>query len=290
VAERLGAPLALINFEALLDDNAARAVLAVPEQAEPALGVYRGWMLRPAQYARLDAALLERNVRLINDPAAYQYCHELPAWYPQLAHWTPRTAWLPIKAGAEAPTTAQLRTLLAPFGDHPLILKDYVKSRKHEWLEACFIPSAADLDAVKRVVQRFIDLQGSDLAGGLVFREYVAFAAVGLHPHSAMPLTREYRIFWLDGEPLATAPYWAEGQYPDHTPPVAMFQPVAAQIGSRIFTMDIAQRTDDGQWQVIELGDGQVAGLPERLDVDRFYVALAEALKRSGESDDSSRA
>jgi hypothetical protein len=95
-----------------------------------------------------------------------------------------------------------------------------------------------------------------------------------------MPLTREYRIFWLDGEPLLTAPYWDEGQYPDQLPPIAAFQPVAARIDSRFFTMDIAQRAGDDQWQIIELGDGQVAGLPERMDVGRFYVELSEAMAR----------
>jgi hypothetical protein len=40
----------------------------------------------------------------------------------------------------------------------------------------------------------------------------------------------------------------------------------------------VAQRRDDGTWQIVELGDGQVAGLPERLDVTTFYAALAARL------------
>jgi hypothetical protein len=47
----------------------------------------------------------------------------------------------------------------------------FVKSRKHEWTDACFIPSAADRSAVERVVNRFLELQGEELAGGLVFFE-----------------------------------------------------------------------------------------------------------------------
>jgi hypothetical protein len=49
---------------------------------------------------------------------------------------------------------------------------------------------------------------------------------------------------------------------------------VAPRIESRFFTMDVARRTD-GQWIIMELGDAQVAGLPERLDPNRFYEALA---------------
>src|SRR5215213_6453612 len=103
--------------------------------------------------------------------------------------------------------------LLLPFGDAPLVLKDYVKSQKHAWAEACFIPSAADRGSVERVVRRFIELQDAELTGGLVFREYVQLRQIGTHSRSGMPLTREYRLFFLDGTLLQLAEYWAEGDY-----------------------------------------------------------------------------
>jgi hypothetical protein len=56
------------------------------------------------------------------------------------------------------------------------------------------------------------------------------------------------------------------------------FRAVATTINSRFFTMDVAQRQDDGAWQIVELGDAQVAGLPERLDVAAFYEGLRDAL------------
>lgn len=195
-AERLGLSRALIDFEALVNEgNPARAVRAVPAQPEVVLGLYRGWMLRPVHFTSLYAALLECNVRLINDPEAYVHCHYLPESYERIAQWTPRTVWLPLRAGSSIPSRETLHRLLAPFGTSPLIVKDYVKSRKHEWLEACYIPSAADMAGVEAVVGRFLELQGDDLAEGLVFREYVAFVPLAMHSRSGMPLTREYRIF-----------------------------------------------------------------------------------------------
>jgi hypothetical protein len=275
-AEQLGLPRALINFEALVyDGDAQRAVRAVPAASQPELAVFRGWMLRPEQYAQLYAALSDRNVRLINDPATYRHCHYLPESYARIVAWTPQTVWLPLAPNDEPPSGNMLRALLAPFGDRPLIVKDYVKSRKHEWLEACFIPSAADLGTVERVVRRFLDLQGDDLAGGLVFREYVAFVPLAIHARSGMPLTREYRIFWLDGEPVLTAPYWEEGDYRGVKPPIDSFRPTATAISSRFFTMDVAERADNGAWQIVELGDGQVAGIPERASMAELYEALA---------------
>ncbi|MEO7000288.1 MAG: ATP-grasp domain-containing protein, partial [Ktedonobacterales bacterium] len=127
------------------------------------------------------------------------------------------------------------------------------------------------------VTRRFLELQGPDLNEGLVFRAYTPFTPLATHSRSGMPLTREYRVFWLDGVPLATVPYWEEGAYDaGEQPPVAQFAQVAAQAQSRFFTMDLAQRVDDGAWLIVELGDGQVAGLPERLDVAAFYRQLAE--------------
>jgi hypothetical protein len=37
-----------------------------------------------------------------------------------------------------------------------------------------------------------------------------------------------------------------------------------------------------GDWLVVELGDGQVAGLPPRADVEAFYRGLADGLSRPG--------
>jgi hypothetical protein len=123
------------------------------------------------------------------------------------------------------------------------------------------------------VVRRFIELQGDDLAEGLVFREFVEFEPLGTHARSGMPLTREYRLFFADGEPVSVLPYWDEGDYTGAEPPLDEFRAVAAKVPNRFFTMDVA-RTVDGNWLIVELGDGQVAGLPDHADVDAFYRAL----------------
>jgi len=38
--------------------------------------------------------------------------------------------------------------------------------------------------------------------------------------------------------------------------------------------MDVARRRG-GDWLVVELGDGHVAGMPEKADVEGFYRGLA---------------
>ena len=89
--------------------------------------------------------------------------------------------------------------------------------------------------------------------------------------------TREFRLFVLDGQVIFSTPYWEEGDYGDDNnafPAPDLFRQVAQKIQSRFFTMDVAQKRD-GAWTIVELGDGQAAGLPARADVEAFYQALA---------------
>src|SRR5205823_932513 len=152
----------------------------------------------------LFAALAERGIDLINDPDAYRRCHYLPGWYASLEEMTPRSVWL--ETGPEV-SIDRVMELLSVFGFAAVVLKDFVKSRKHEWQEACFIPSASDRAVVERVVRRFIQLQGADMAGGLVFREFVDLKKLGRHPKSGMPLTREFRLFFANHKLIACFPY-----------------------------------------------------------------------------------
>jgi hypothetical protein len=274
-ASAAGLDCSLLNFEALVDEqDAEAAVRRVAPAAGREIGVYRGWMLRPAAYSRLYAALEARDIALINAPVAYRHCHYLPKSYPLIEGHTPRSVWLSADTGLGI---ERIMEALRPFGAAPIIVKDYVKSRKHEWAEACYIPSAADRQAVERVVSRFLELQGDDLNEGLVFRAFVPFEPLGQHPKSGMPLTREFRLFFLDGKLLLSTAYWDEGEYGDLQPPIERFQHIAQTVQSRFFTMDVAKRLD-GDWLIVELGDGQVAGLPERANVSAFYRALAARL------------
>jgi hypothetical protein len=270
-AERLGIPYTLVDYDALACENdPLMAVRRVPAQSPPELGIYRGWMLTPEQYRQLFVAIEAKGVRLLNEPAAYRHCHYLPESYSVIESHTPRSVW--IKTHGEI-ALDEIMERLRSFGSAAVVVKDFVKSRKHEWAEACFIPSASDREAVERVVRRFLDLQGDDLSEGLVFREFIEFEPVGSHPKSRMPLTKEFRLFFLDRRPIFWTPYWDEGDYQGAQPPVERFVPVAARVRSRFFTMDIAKRRD-GDWLIVELGDAQVAGLPAHADVDAFYEAL----------------
>lgn len=263
---------ALLDVEALLDGDLRRALRFVPAGGGDGL-LYRGWMLRAEVYAALHAALAERGWAPLHSPGEYQGLHHLPAQFARLADVSPQTVWVE----GEQPDRPALVAALAGFGAGPLIVKDYVKSRKHEWDSACYVPDAADSGAAMQVVQTFVERQGTDLQDGVVLRRFEDFTPLGRHPQSGMPLTLEFRAFMLGAHLLTLTQYWEEVALSFTAPPQAWLEEIAGRLSGRFLTLDVAQRLG-GEWRVVEIGDAQVAGLPEQLDVNGFYAILAARL------------
>jgi hypothetical protein len=324
----LGIDVALVDVDVLIQGKVkgieSLKFQNITNELEPGgrTVVYRGWILSAAQYGRLYRALWSVGHRMINTPQEYQFCQELPQWYPVLQGVTPKSVWFqPTLEGRKDPITLQAfaTEVREKLGPGPYIVKDFVKSRKHEWEEACFIPGFAD---VARVTKRLIELQGDDLTGGLVYRQYVPFRRIGKHPKSGMPLSNEVRCMHLpypagnfaywgpdeggeatrmphgiltfrstdpkDGERCPTCKGTGERRrqvgrrvYPHPCPVcrgkkhVSPSMNIGRVIKSNFYSMDIAQLDETGDWMIVELGDGQVTGMPPHADLKAFYEALA---------------
>jgi hypothetical protein len=249
-------------------------LMQMPRDA--ALVVYRGWLLRAPDYHRLAEELLKGGHQLLTSPAEYLRTYHLPEWYSEIndTGLTPRSVWMP---GMQFDVTDVADRVATAFGRSAVILKDYVKSRKHEWFEACFIPDAADKEAVQRVVARFLELQGDFLVGGLVFREYWPTKRIGQHPKSRAPLANEHRLFVLRGKVFFSGPYWSVVEYGAACAPTDFIGPILSRGISPFFAVDIAE-LDEGGWFVVELNDGGTAGLPQPALADNFYRSLGRAL------------
>ncbi|MFF0504378.1 ATP-grasp domain-containing protein [Streptomyces fimicarius] len=267
-ARAAGGRIALLDHDALLAGDAAGAVARVARDSGPYW--YRGWMIPSGRYAELEAALAARGCTLLTGAAGYRRAHELPGWYEEFGALTPRSVWCALAPGAPAPTADELAGLAAPLGPGPGIVKDFVKSRKHEWFEACYVPELADREQLASVVGRFVELQDAFLAGGLVLRAFEPFVAGG-----------EARVWWVDGEAVLTT---AHPDTPD-TPNAPDRDPVrelpslreaVGRLGLRWVTTDLALR-EDGVWRVVEVGDGQVSGLPAGAETGELFAALAAA-------------
>ncbi|WP_406198667.1 ATP-grasp domain-containing protein [Kitasatospora sp. NBC_01560] len=289
----LGGEQHLVDHDALLAGDAAEAVRRVPRGCGPLW--YRGWMIPSARYADFGRALAERGATLLTTPAGYAAAHELPGWYGVFEGATPPSSWIPLPPATARPGPEQLAAAVEQLGGRgPAIVKDYVKSRKHEWNEACYVPELSDLASVGQVVGRFVELQGEFLAGGVVLRRFEEFAPGGLAPAglpdagaAQVPGGRpgnggtgeraaEARVWWLDGEPVLVGPHPdTPGQACE--PDLSVVRPLVRRLGCRFVTTDLASRADGSGWRVVEVGDGQVSELPRGIDVSGLLTSLIAA-------------
>ncbi|SOB84045.1 ATP-grasp domain-containing protein [Streptomyces sp. 1331.2] len=290
----LGGDHHLVDHDALLSGRAEEAVRRVPQDSGPLW--YRGWMLPCARYAEFAAALAARGGNLLTSPPGYAAAHELPGWYGVFEGATPASAWIPSD-GTAAPGPQELAAAAARLGGSgPAIVKDYVKSRKHEWHEACFVPELADLAAVGRVVERFVELQGEFLAGGVVLRRYEEFEGAGggagaadasgapdasdasdaSDAQGAGGRAVEARVWWLDGRPVLVGPH-PDAPHRTVDPDLTEVRALVRTLGCRFVTTDLASRADGSGWRVVEVGDGQVSELPHGIDPSGLLSSLIAA-------------
>ncbi|MQS12327.1 hypothetical protein F7Q99_08490 [Streptomyces kaniharaensis] len=269
----LGGEHHLVDHDALVAGQAEEAVRRVPQGSGPLW--YRGWMLPSARYADFAAALAGRGGQLLTTPAGYAAAHELPGWYGVFDGATPPSVWIPSD-GAAAPGPQELTDAVARLGGHgPAIVKDYVKSRKNEWHEACYIPELADPAAVGQVVARFVELQGEFLAGGVVLRRYEEFErASDRAGEDVRPV--EARVWWLDGEPVLVGPH-PDAPHHEVDPDLTGVRSLVRRLGCRFVTTDLASRADGSGWRVVEVGDGQVSDLANGIDASGLLSSLIAA-------------
>lgn len=257
----------LFSLEELIDGNLNTALKYIKSCETKQFGIYRGWMMTPKVYEQFYIELLKMNIQLINNPTEYENCHYLPKSYDKIASQTPKSSW------TKDLSETNILSLSNEFGNKPIIIKDFVKSEKHNWNDACFIPNASDKNKVKQIVNRFLELRGEYLNEGIVFREFVELEFLTEHSKSGMPLTKEFRIVFLNKQVVQVLNYWDEGNYDSEKPNIEFFKKIADKIESNFFTMDVAKRKNDS-WIIMELGDGQVAGLPDNTNRNEYYKRI----------------
>lgn len=246
--------------------------IRLPKAIEKTYIIYRGWMLNEFQYDRLYDALKEKNYEMIVDKYCYRECHYLDYWYPKLQRLTAKSVYSHGLVDDQS-----IIHMLESFGNKSVIVKDYVKSRKHEWYESCFIEDASDTKKAMEVIHHFIERQAENFAGGLVLREYLDIVKTGVHFESHMPISEEIRIYCYKHEPICFISYWSGGMVQMDRSFIEAIDKCAI-LDSPFYTIDLAKKTD-GQWVLIEVGDGQVSHL-RGYDVSKFYDCFLSLLVR----------
>lgn len=283
--------------------------LALRGEAIQGLTIYRGWMMKPEEYAFFYKELGKKGIELVTTPETYCHYHLLPHWYKDFEDVTAFSVWTEGNDAAAAMRKAEGNDVdaamrkaeendvdeamrLAQGLSGAYIVKDYVKSRKHEWAEACYIPDIQDSEKAKSIILNFVTRQGDELVGGIVLREFVQLRRTGTHPQSGMPLSEEYRIFVLTDnwkasvsrDPSCKIPesphrtllidgYWEERpEFRLSEEERAWVNNLTNRVESPFVSIDLARRAD-GTLMVMELGDGQVSGL-QQMAAERLYAAF----------------
>lgn len=224
--------------------------------------ILRSWMLKQSQYMCLDSCLNDECYKLINTTVQYLTCHFLPNALPYIQYHS-GLVWSITLGKADMGDWGPARKFLG--GD--VIIKDYVKSEKGNPDLFLLSKDLTNEEFTNRVMQ-FVEARGKLFNEGIVLKEVLP-----LKKYEGQ--TNEWRFFYYKNENLIS------NQNSDT--PVSVTSPSAYMIGeldriakkvnSNLFTIDIAE-LENGTWTILEMGDGQVSGLPLIGDAIAFYNKL----------------
>lgn len=230
--------------------------------------LHRGWMMSDVLYKLLFESLVAKGYQPVVTPEQYAQAHYLPNAYPLLRGLTPESVW------GEGKNMDDAWTKYVELGRPAAIVKDYVKSAKHRWNEACFIPAGTGQAQFNEILAAFLEARGKLFEKGIVLRRYHEFVKLA-DDIRGQPVHEEYRLFMWDGRLLAATPaLWGKGPFEK----LKEWELIAAKFSSRFISMDIARR-QDGNWMIMEVGDGGVSGLPGSIEPIEYYHKLRKVVE-----------
>lgn len=160
--------------------------------------------------------------------------------------------------------------------DIAYVVKGRTNSRKFQWRSSMFAENR------RRAVEIGADLYADSMIGtqGILYRRYVPLKKVeeGIN---GMPMSNEYRFFFLRDAILASSFYWAIAEnvpvgIPAAATNLAKKIAVIAAAHTNFFVLDIAE-TEAGDWVLVEMNCGTMSGL-SLIDPVDFYSNLKVAL------------
>jgi hypothetical protein len=227
--------------------------------------LHRGWMMGDSLYRELFDGLRSKGYQPFTNPDQYAQAHYLPYAYDLIEGRTPESKWV------EGRDACRAWQIYEEMGKPAAIVKDYVKSAKHRWNEACFIPEGATREKFSEIIDAFLQARGNLFEKGIVLRKFHRFVKLQ-EDLRGQPVHEEYRLFMWNGRLLAATPA-VRGDGPFEN--LAEWESIAQRFQSRFISMDIA-RHEDGGWMIVEVGDGGVSGLPDSIDTPSFYKTIWE--------------
>jgi len=197
---------------------------------------------------------------LINTYAQHRYIADITQWYQDVKEFTPETyeIWGDLPQGS-------------------YVVKGKTNSRKHQWNSMMFAPTREDIPNIVSSLLKDALIQDQ----GIVVRKFIPLKQID-YAINDLPITREWRCFFLGETLVASGFYWAshpecyQGALPSEG---ELFAKKIAKIIAKktnFFVLDVAEKAEGG-WTLIEINDGQMSGL-SCIDPDVFYGNLKIAL------------
>jgi hypothetical protein len=203
---------------------------------------------------------------LINTYQQHQWIADVGAWACEggtLERYTPQT-WMRLEDIPE---------------EGPFVLKGQTNSRKHQWNTHMY---AANKQEAVQVYTRLLD---DSLIGQqqIYIRKYIPFKRL-MTGFNGLPITMEFRFFIAYGKVLTGGFYWSshvgdlEWVPSPKIVPEEFLEGMAAKVSrhANFVALDVAM-DERGHWWVVEVNDGQMAGLSEN-DPDLLYRRLHEVI------------
>ena len=187
--------------------------------------IYRGWMMTDVQYRCMYNAVSKEGISLITDPKQYLTCHYIKNWYEYLKDHTPRSVFFEKKQDV-------VEGLLPIWGRY--FVKDYVKS-----LTTKRGSIADNIAEIHEIIDGLIEYRGA-IEGGICIREF-----------ESLIFKSERRYF-----------VYKRNLYPRGLTGLDDIQSSLRSIQSDFYSVDIANNLE-GNYRIIEIGDGQVSDLKE---------------------------
>jgi hypothetical protein len=251
IARALGATTYLFDHDGFIYDGSIKTNL--PKQEDKVDIILRSWMLKSFKYEILWNYLNdEKNCLLVNSPEQYLNTHYYSRSYPILKD---------IMAPSKILLNFDDSTLLENKPSEKFIIKDLVKSERD-----CFTIPVDNDDVYLSKVKEFIELRGRLFYPGLVFKKI-------------MPLkkydgkTNEIRCFIHRGNILYISNNSNLDQFKIDEKWLKLIEEAIPKIDSNFWTIDLAE-LENGDWFVLETGDGGVSGLPTGSKARVFYTLL----------------
>ena len=232
-------------------------------QGDLVVGRYSLWPFYADQAKDIDYV----GAKLINNYNQHLYVADLGNYVMDLGRLTPRT-WRLLEDLPEK---------------GPFVLKGETNSRKSSWKRDMYAETKTDAIMIAN------RLSEDSLIGHqkIYIRQYIPLVKY-MDGVNGMPVTKEFRFFVAFGHVLCGGYYWQNyvddigGAPSADEVPREFLQEVIEAVGdqSNFYTIDVGQ-TETGEWIVIELNEGQQAGLSCN-DPFKLYENLSRAIKSRG--------